>query len=294
MPYAVAETRQDSRYMMLDEFEDPNGILPVTVDEQRKGGVKNYERRTIYAGQFLFKLVPITVDMYHRMREEGILPSREHIELLNGVMFWVDRRGPEGYGKPSETVALTPKQYDRMLEVGILQERAPIELIEGFMVWKDRSAEGEDFMTIGDKHRTCTALLQRLTLLVERVGATLFMQVPMLLPDNSEPEPDGYIARGTIRRYLKRKPDRNDVTCVIEVSQSSLVVDRGRKLRNYAKAGIPQYLVINVNGEFVDVFENPVSSGQYTKETRLRKHQSVLLRIGAKATIKVRVKSLLP
>jgi Uma2 family endonuclease len=44
---------------------------------------------------------------------------------------------------------------------------------------------------------------------------------------------------------------------VIEVAESSLDRDRGLKLRAYARAGIPQYLVFNLKSRLAEIYEGP-------------------------------------
>ena len=50
---------------------------------------------------------------------------------------------------------------------------------------------------------------------------------------------------------------RGEALLVIEVSDSSLPTDRLSKAAIYAAAGIPQYLVVNLPGDRVEVFGNP-------------------------------------
>ena len=73
-------------------------------------------------------------------------------------------------------------------------------------------------------------------------------QQPITLAD-SEPEPDIVVATGDKREYRKRHPGANEIALVVEVSCSTLPTDRGIKQRIYARAGIPEYWVADLDGQ---------------------------------------------
>lgn len=45
---------------------------------------------------------------------------------------------------------------------------------------------------------------------------------------------------------------------VIEVSYSSLAYDRGEKLALYARAGIPEYWILDVSGSCIEAYRDPI------------------------------------
>ncbi|MBI4616978.1 MAG: Uma2 family endonuclease [Planctomycetes bacterium] len=147
-----------------------------------------------------------------------------------------------------------------MLETGILQDGQPIELLDGFLVYKDRSARGEDPMTIGTRHNTAIKLLSRLDGRLAPLGCHIQTQGPITIPPSHEPEPDGAVVRGEPREYLERHAGPGDVSSVFEVAESSLELDRTRKLEIYARAGIAQYVIVNLVDDRLDVFERPNSA----------------------------------
>lgn len=51
--------------------------------------------------------------------------------------------------------------------------------------------------------------------------------------------------------------DARDVLLVAEVADSSLPKDRGSKRRTYAKAGIPHYWIVDINGRKVEMMSGP-------------------------------------
>jgi Uma2 family endonuclease len=195
---------------------------------------------------------------------------------------------------PGWLVGLTVDQYHRMIEEGILEEGAPIELLDGFLVRKNRAKAGEDPTSVAHEHCWAVENLQRVLPAVESHGHIGMHQQPVVLMPDSEPEPDGAIIRGTLDDYRHRKPRAMDVSCVIEVADSSLDRDRGTKQRIYADAGIPQYVIVNLIERVVEVYERPRrGAGRYDDPQRRQGNEPVLFRVGD-ARLEVPAASLLP
>jgi Putative restriction endonuclease len=70
------------------------------------------------------------------------------------------------------------------------------------------------------------------------------------------------IVVGEPDRYRDRHPGPGEVSCVLEVAESSLLRDRTVKLRLYAQAAIPQYVLVNLVDERLEIHEEPVA-GEY-------------------------------
>ncbi len=196
---------------------------------------------------------------------------------------------------PSARVArLDVHQLHAMLEAGILREGEPLELLDGVLVYKDRSAAGEDSMTIGKKHNLGVKLLGALEPVLAALGHHMQTQGPVTLPPHDEPEPDGVILRGRPRDYADRLPVASDAEAVFEVADSSLEHDRTTKLALYARAGIAQYVIVNVPDRCVELHTAPVvSDGRYDEVTVLRAGQILVLRVGAEA-VELLVDALIP
>lgn len=142
---------------------------------------------------------------------------------------------------------LTVEQYHQMIDNGILTEDDPVELIEGYLVTKMPRSPQHDY--------TITALGEELPRLVPRTF-TLRGQCAATI-EESEPEPDFVVARGSRAGFRDRHPGPADTALVIEVSASSLDYDRTDKARIYARANIPVYWVANVIDKVVEVFTKP-------------------------------------
>lgn len=186
----------------------------------------------------------------------------------------------------------TVELYHRAVAEGWLEESAAFELLDGFVVRKDRAKAGEDPVTIGDRHRLAVQRLVKLALRFEPLGCTLQVQQPIQLPPTNEPEPDGSVMRGADDDYRDGPPGSADVTCAIEVSDSSLERDLGVKLRLYASAGIGQYVVVDLVHDVVLDHRQPQGDG-YGEVITLRAGELVHLRTPTGA-VSVPVAHLLP
>ena len=63
---------------------------------------------------------------------------------------------------------------------------------------------------------------------------------------------------------------------IIEVAESSLALDRGKKLRLYASCAVPEYWVVNLPERCIEVYTGPVP-GAYSRVERYERGQSIRL-----------------
>jgi Uma2 family endonuclease len=195
----------------------------------------------------------------------------------------------------ASVVGLTIEQYVSMIKNGILREGAPIELIDGFLVRKDRSKAGEDPMTVGFDHVWAVQNLIEVLADLPQDGCHLRVQQPIEIPPDSAPEPDGAIARGTPSDYRARYPGAADLPCLIEVADSSLQYDRLTKKRIYARAGIAQYVLINLIDRAVEISEAPIpAEDRFTREFVRNVGEIVQFSTGEGRAIDIEVSRLLP
>ena len=94
--------------------------------------------------------------------------------------------------------------------------------------------------------------------------ATILPQNPIHLDSKSEPEPepDIAIAKFSNDDYRSHHPNAEELFLVIEVADSSLAIDRTVKTPLYAKAGIPEYWIVNIQDRQIEVFSKP-ENGAY-------------------------------
>ncbi len=99
---------------------------------------------------------------------------------------------------------------------------------------------------------------------------------PLALGSRSRPEPDVSVVRGSPRDYRAAAP--TDPVLVFEVSHTSLTVDRTRKVSMYARAGIPEYWIVNLAEQVVEVRRDPARFGPPGRGWGYRSAQT--LRVG--------------
>ena len=81
---------------------------------------------------------------------------------------------------------------------------------------------------------------------------------PVVLGEFSEPQPDLTLLKRRADFYSGKHPEAADVLLRIEVSDSSLTFDQGVKLRIYARYGVVEYWVVDVEGRRVVTYREPV------------------------------------
>jgi len=159
----------------------------------------------------------------------------------------------------------TVEEYHRMAEAGILGEDDRVELIEGEIV---------EMTPIGSRHAGAVNRLNRL--FSERVGehAVVSVQNPIRLGERSEPQPDLALLRFREDFYASSHPGPGDVLLVVEVAETSAEYDRRVKVPLYARFGIPEVWLVDLEGEAVEVYRDPSPEG-YRKAEVLRRGSSL-------------------
>ena len=148
---------------------------------------------------------------------------------------------------------VTPKrfsiaEYHRLIELGFFQENERVELIRGQII---------QMAAKGTPHSVCNTLLFGELFTLLQGQATVRNQEPIILSDDSEPEPDIVIVRNRGDRYLDSHPSVADILLVIEVSDSTLKYDRETKLSLYAESGIDNYWLFNLVNNCLEAYSQP-------------------------------------
>ncbi len=119
-------------------------------------------------------------------------------------------------------------------------------------------------------------------------------QQSLVCNETPVPEPDFMVLRGTLGDYADL-PAAADAWGVVEVADASYERDVGEKLTGYARAGVRQYVVINLRNRTAEVYVNPDSTaGAYPPPTVVPADQSLALRVGENETLPVPSLDLLP
>jgi Uma2 family endonuclease len=136
-----------------------------------------------------------------------------------------------------------------MIAAGVLTKYDRVELIEGDMI----NEPGID-----PPHSSITARLTELLVLsVDRL-VTVSPCGTVRLGDFSVPQPDLMLLKRREDFYFGRRPTASDVLLLIEVSDSSFAYDQSTKRALYARYGVEEYWVVDVRGERVYVYSEPV------------------------------------
>lgn len=177
---------------------------------------------------------------------------------------------------------LTTTEYEQMIAAGIFNEDDRVELLEGVMV---------EMSPKGMKHETSTDRASRYFIRVLDDRVIVRNQNPIRLNDYSEPEPDLVLAVPEEHEYAYRHPTPKDLYLILEVADTTLAYDRNRKGLSYAKAGIIQYLILNVNDMEIEDYREPSADGYRRKQTYTAGES---FNLAAFPNITIRVSDLLP
>jgi Uma2 family endonuclease len=168
-------------------------------------------------------------------------------------------------------------EYDKLAELGVFGDER-LELLYGTLVAMAPKVPA---------HESTVQRLTRIFSLAFEGHASVRIGAPLAISDGSEPEPD--VAVVPLGDYEREHP--REAWLVVEVSQSSLAMDLGTKARLYAECGVPEYWVVNLVDDFIEVHAEAVR-GVYARATPFRRGERVALpRLG---DVTVAVDDILP
>ncbi len=155
------------------------------------------------------------------------------------------------YGASMETGAAnegryTATRYFALVEEGLLAPDERVELLDGIIVAMPPQAP---------PHATGVRRVDRALRLALGADVLLSSQLPFIAGASSVPEPDMAVLPGRIEDYETHHP--TTALLVVEVADSSLAQDRLTKTRIYARAGIPNYWIVNLRDLVVEWFGDP-------------------------------------
>src|SRR2546426_522721 len=137
-------------------------------------------------------------------------------------------------------------EYERLVDLGAFEDGDPVELIGGQLIVAEPK---------GTEHATGVEMAGDALRAALPAGWTVRGQNPLALDDESAPEPDIAVVRGSRADYRHAHPARPAL--IIEVAESSLGFDRGAKGSLYARAGIVDYWIVNLVDRVLEVYRDP-------------------------------------
>ena len=146
------------------------------------------------------------------------------------------------------------ERYLHAIATGTLDENDRVELIFGKIIEK---------MPIYSPHSACITKLQRFFRKLDD-RYLLRTENPVILPNDSMPEPDGAVVAYQDDLYASYHPTNKETYLIIEAADSSLDRDRTIKMIAYALAGIPEYWIVNIRDRRLEVHLSPdAANGTY-------------------------------
>jgi Uma2 family endonuclease len=137
----------------------------------------------------------------------------------------------------------TVTEFQKMYELGLVPRRS--QLIRGEIYF---------MAAMGAAHAKAIRILNQLLSRTYVNQVFVVPQCPIIIWNDSQPEPDFALVN------LESQNDpalAKDVLLAIEVSDLSLKFDRHKKLPDYAKSGIPEAWILNLNDDQLEVYRQP-------------------------------------
>lgn len=155
------------------------------------------------------------------------------------------------------TVALTKRrftadEYHQMADAGILTEDDRVELIDGEIV---------QMVPIGSHHGGGVNRVNRIFSHQFANSAVVSVQNPVRLNDFAEPQPDVALLRLRDDLYTLSHPTPGDVLLIVEVADTSVDTGRQVKVPLYARSGIPEVWLVDLNSATVTEYSDPTPGG---------------------------------
>jgi Uma2 family endonuclease len=141
----------------------------------------------------------------------------------------------------------TRTEYCRMAEAGLFDGRR-VELIDGEVL---------DMPAQKNFHMAAITLLHDALRPVFGEGHWIRIQGSLDLNPTSVPDPDIAVVPGSPRGCSDKNP--TTALLIIEVSDTTLAYDRGRKASLYAQAGIADYWIVNLIDRQLEVYRDPAA-----------------------------------
>ncbi|WP_341733111.1 Uma2 family endonuclease [Microcoleus sp. EPA2] len=159
----------------------------------------------------------------------------------------------------------TVQEYHLMGEAGILGEDDRVELIEGEIV---------QMAAIGTRHASSVKRLIAVFSDLERRRAIIGAQDPIQLTERTEPQPDVVLLQPRADYYATAHPVPSEVLLLVEVSDSTVGFDRDVKVPNYARSGIQEVWLWDLDVNCLEVYRAPTANG-YTSLKKFERGETV-------------------
>lgn len=145
-----------------------------------------------------------------------------------------------------------------MSAAGVFRADERLELVDG---------ELQTVPPPGPRHSSVVDALARLLLLRIADRGWVRIQNPLRLGERQLFLPDLAILRGAADGYRTRYPSAVDTLLVLEVADTTFERDLAHRLPAYARAGVPQVWLLDLQGESVLACSAPAADGYGVRRT---------------------------
>jgi len=139
-------------------------------------------------------------------------------------------------------------EYEQLIDRGIFQPGERLELLGGELLVREPQ---------GGAHALGIELVAEALREAFGAAARVRVQLPIALDDDSEPEPDVSVVSGPLTDADPVLP--SGALLIVEVSDSSLTLDRTEKASLYARAGIADYWILNLVERVLEIHGEPTA-----------------------------------
>lgn len=142
---------------------------------------------------------------------------------------------------------LTRQEFEQIADSGAFGPEERLELIEGEILTKE--------LLMKTPHATAVSLAEIALRQAFPTGYVVCGQLPLALGERNELLPDIAVVVGSIRDYEENHPIT--AVLVVEIADTTLRFDRTTKVGLYARAGILEYWIVNLNERLLEVHREP-------------------------------------
>jgi Uma2 family endonuclease len=151
-------------------------------------------------------------------------------------------------------------EYYRMADIGVLRWGGHDELLNGVVI---------DPFRITPLHASITHQITEPFLNLPKECCIVSIRNPVRLDEYNELQPDVMLLKRIPDYYRRHHPGPEDVLVLVEVADASLEYDRVEKLPVYARVGIAEVWLVNLNEMEMEIYREPNFTG-YGSKTTLR------------------------
>jgi Uma2 family endonuclease len=186
-----------------------------------------------------------------------VCPSIESVECLSLQAI-----------NPAQLYRFTIAEHERLYETGILGPEVYTELIHGIVL---------NLISTSPPHAACINRLARDWVLSLQKRAIVSVKNPLNLGKDSQPQPDLVLLQRADDFYASDGPKPTNVLLLIEVADFTAKFDREVKGPLYARSGIGEFWLVDLEHRKLEVYRDPSPEGYQTKFTLTATDQAACL-----------------